>query len=237
MDPRLEGQVHKTTCHTNIDNKHWFALCGWPLSYCVLLAPAGLDLWSGRGKSSCWDTCFLKDPSHRLELIMFPWEWGSNFINHQWLSYSRLFFFFFLESSVSNHSLPRATAKTFPWNLVFRACIDLERPWFRVRGPAWDESSPCKWGLSILLLCLGEAGCSVNRCVQGCISTCHRRKGHVLENCFAYFSPELRRRTPCVRKTVGIWRCFDFLAMCDTFVLGPQSYKQPQYFYRASHLQ
>lgn len=34
----------------------------------------------------------------------------------------------------------------------------------------------------------------------------------------------------------GIPRCFDFFAMCDAFVFGPQSYKQSQYFSRTSHL-
>lgn len=110
----------------------------------------------------------------------------SNFISNQLLSYS--WGYFFLESSMSNHPFLRATVKTFPWNLVCRASIDSDRPWFRVKRPAEVKSEACKWSLPNLLLSPGEAGCICEQVwLVVLFNSCHKRKGHVLENCPAYF--------------------------------------------------
>lgn len=74
----------------------------------------------------------------------------------------------------------------------------------------------------------GSGGHSTSHTQAGPVvlsNSCHKRRGRVLENCFAYFSPEFRR-TQCEKDTVGILRCLDFFAVCHAFVFGPQSYKQ-----------
>lgn len=57
-------------------------------------------------------------------------------------------------------------------------------------------------------------------------SSHHRRMGHVLENCLAYFSPEFKKEDAGRGGNSRDWRCFDFLGTHDTFVFAPQSYKQ-----------
>lgn len=113
---------------------------------------------------------------------------NSNFISHQLFSYGRGYSSFWKVQCLTTPSL-RATAKTFPWNLVCRASIDADRPWFRVRRPAEAKSHACQWSLPNLLLRPGEAGCI---CEQVCpvvhFNSCHKRKVHVLENSPAYFS-------------------------------------------------